>query len=445
MATLVTPSAKSHERVTGRWTRDIQAENSRDWAIYYAKVALGTPIPPLLILFLFTIFVGRAAVEISAWTLATLVLGYIVVDLFGKNREFGFSTLGADLWLIGFGVVAMLGLGSASGALEFIDGVGTLRWIPLTYLFAFTWRLFPGLNRVFLVLSGVGMAVAAYAVAQHFIGLDLLRGTTLTFAPLKGFSYAIVTGFFRHPEILGTIMAVLLPFPIAEIMLSEGREKPRVATIAIGAALLMGVAVLWTYRPGLWLAAVAGSTITVLLQAQRKFIVVISAIACVAAVLFAVYGSPETLSTQVAEAEQARAARQREQINMDKQIWSEHPWIGAGMKGQTTRSTETLDGNVYFHLLARTGGLGLALYLLFSLMFLQNIYRTWCEVPKSHHWHRVLTSGGIGSLIAFHAAGLYWSTLGDSHTMNLYAFLLGSLGYLRDQYSSALVTDDYSL
>lgn len=446
MATLETPSAKAHERVTGRWMRDIQAESKRDWAIYYAKLALGTPVPVLVLIFVATVFVGRAAVEISAWTAATLVAGYIIADRFSRQKEFGFFTLGADLWLIAFFLVALIGSALNSDILGWLKSMGTLRWIPLAYLFAFTWRLFPGLNRVFFYLCSFAGVAAGYAIAQHFVGFDFLRGENLEFAPLKGYSYSIVTGFFRHPEILGTVFATLLPLPIAAFMHSDGHEKPSVGWIALGIAVLLTLALLWTYRPGLWWAGFSGVMITLLLHSQRRILTALFLAAVVAATLFGAYGgAPSTMTAQVAEAARARENVQRKHINAEKQIWSEHPWIGAGMKGAETRATESLDGNVYFHLLAQTGGIGLGLYLLFALAFLQSVYRSWGEIPKSNHWHRVLASGGIGGLIAFHASGLYWSTLGDSHAVNLYAFLLGSLGYLCDQYENALVPDDHSL
>lgn len=445
MATLVTPSAKSHERVTGRWKSDIHAENKKDWAVYYAKLALGTPIPALFTVFLITVFISRAAVEIAAWTTAALVAGYIFADRFSREKEFRFFTLGADLWLMTFFAVALVGLAFSGDALEWLVGLGTLRWIPLAYLFAFGWRLFPGLNRVFLFLCGTAGVVSLYAVAQHFSGFDFLRGVNLEFAPLRGYSYSVVSGFFRHPEILGVILATLLPFPIAAFMLSEGRERPRVAWMALAVALCSLTAILWTYRPGLWLAAILGTTITWILQTQRKLKTLGILAAFLTTLLFAAYGSPWTLTTQVTEDSIGRAAHQRAQINAEKQIWSENPWIGAGMKGASVRATESMDGNVYFHLLAQTGAIGLGLYLMFTLAFLQRVYRTWGEIPKSHHWHRVLTSGGIGGLIAFHASGLYLSTLSDSHALSLYAFILGSLGYLCEQYDSELVPDDQSL
>jgi O-antigen ligase len=119
--------------------------------------------------------------------------------------------------------------------------------------------------------------------------------------------------------------------------------------------------------------------------------------------------------------------------------------IGAGMKAREVRSTESLDGNVYFQLLAQTGTLGLAFYLLFSLNFLLGVYRIWREIPNTHYWHKVLCTSGMGSMASFHVAGLYWPTLSDSHALLLFVFMISSLSYLAQQYDRGLVPDDHSL
>ena len=65
--TLVTPSAKSHERITGRWMRDIEVQTRKEWAIYYLKQIIGTPIPYLIWAYAALAFFSRAGIEIAAW------------------------------------------------------------------------------------------------------------------------------------------------------------------------------------------------------------------------------------------------------------------------------------------------------------------------------------------------------------------------------------------
>jgi hypothetical protein len=327
-----------------------------------------------------------------------------------------------------------------------VSGVGALRWIPLIYIFLYTWQLFPGLNRMFQILVGASALTAIYALYQHFAGIDVVRGMeTLPYAPITGFAYSMTVGFYRHPEILGTVLSVILPLPIAAFMLADNREKPIVPFLALLVSLILAAAIFWTYKPGIWIAAIGGFGVTLLLQPRRHFITLVIMVAFISGLIFLTYGTPEALTVPLQKAEIARGERQRQEINEQVKIWGEHVLIGAGMKAHEVRSTESLDGNIYFQLLAQTGTLGLAFYLLFSLNFLLGVYRIWREIPATHYWHKVLVTSGMGSMAAFHVAGLYWPTLSDSHALLLFVFMISALSYLAQQYDRGLVPDDHSL
>ncbi len=108
MSTLVTPSAKSHERVTGRWLRDIQANTRREWFAYYAKLVIGSPIPWLFSAYVCLNFISRAGLEIAAWGCALLTALYILVDRMSSNRELQFFRVGSDFFLLGYVVIGII-------------------------------------------------------------------------------------------------------------------------------------------------------------------------------------------------------------------------------------------------------------------------------------------------------------------------------------------------
>jgi uncharacterized membrane protein YfcA len=56
-----------------------------------------------------------------------------------------------------------------------------------------------------------------------------------------------------------------------------------------------------------------------------------------------------------------------------------------------------------------------------------------------------LIAGGVGAQIAFHACGLYWSTMAEAITVNLFILILSAVSYVSEHYSRGLVTDDVSL
>ncbi len=442
---LVTPSAKSHERVSGRWIRDLKAESSREWAVYYAKLVFGTPIPWLLIIAAAALFTSRAVLEISSWSLAALTTIYIFVDRFSKNREFHFFRVGYDFPLIGFVAVGIAGIFSVSTGADALESVGHLRWVILIYMFAYCWELFPGLNRVFGILIGFAVAASLYGIWQHFTGEDLLRNLALQSAPVLHSAFFCASGFFRSPETFGTILAVLLPIPAATFLQADRRDLRSVKWGALLITLIMSLALFWTYRMGIWLAAGIGVIVVTILQSVRPFMLIAALGILIFSAIVFTQESPEFFAREMQSSEMKRADLQRAQINRQVDLWQKNLWIGTGLQSTETESFDPAIGNVYFTILAQSGIAGLALFFAFIGGFLMSTYRVWQEIPRTHFWHRVFVSGGIASQVAFHASGLYWSTLNEAHTMILFVLLLASICYINEHYTRGLVPDDYAL
>jgi hypothetical protein len=450
MSTLVTPSAKAHERVTGRWTHDIEVKSGRDRFVYYAKSIVGTPIPWLFSALVVLTFFSRAGSEIAAWICTLLTFIYIFCDRLGRTKEFRFFRVGSDFFLVGFLIVSMI---SASMSLTGADALATLgdaRWILLFYGLAYCWELFPGLNRMFFLMMGSAATLAAYALWQHFTGVDPIRQVALMNAPTQAHPYFIPTGFYSLPEILGTVLAVVLPLPAAAYLLADRKDDWHERYIPLALILLLSLGVFWTYRPGLWLAAGLGLIVTLLQKGRSRskqwFSLLVTLGAFFVVVLLAVYtGSPGAMLEGVEKNEVARAELQRTQINNEVTLWQQSTWVGVGHAAVRSAQYDSSTGNVYFQLLAQSGVFGVAFYLLFILTFLLTTYRIYAEIPESHYWHRVLISGGLGAQVAFHAAGLYWSTMTEAITLNLFILLISALSYVSEHYSRGLVTDDVSL
>lgn len=441
----VTPSAKAHERVTGRWLQDIEVKTGRDRIVYYLKSIVGTPIPWLLSALVILSFFSRAGSEMAAWGCALLTLIYILLDRIGRTREFRFFRVGSDFLLIGLLLVAVI---SACGSTP-ADGlatIGDIRWIVLLYGFAYCWELFPGINRIFFLMLGAASALAIYGVWQHFTGLDLIRTTALANAPVKSLPYFVPTGFFSSPEIFGTVLATVLPFPAATFLLSDKRDEWVQRFLPLVITLLLSLAVFWTYRPGLWLAAFIGVVFTLLMKSKQWFFLLASLVVFFSVVIVATYaGSPGEMLDGVQAAETVRSEHQRTQINEQVKLWENGIWTGVGHDAVRAVEYDPSTGNVYFQLLAQTGVLGAAFYLFFVLGFLMMSYRIYAEIPESHYWHRVLIAGGVGAQLAFHTAGLYWSTMAEAIVVNLFILVLSAVSYVSEHYSRGLVSDDVSL
>lgn len=441
-ASLVTPSAKSHERVTGRWVRDIKADDKNEWTIFYAKIVFGTPVPWLIAALSACLLLTRAGAEIAAWSVAGLSLLYILADLFSRTREFRFFAVGGDLLLISLFASGTLGALWIGGFERFAEALGGLRWIPLIYLLAYAWELFPGLNRAFAIMTVFAVATAVLSIVQTFSGVSI-SGAALSIVPVTGRAYHAAVGFFDSPEAAGTAMAVFLPLPAMAFLLGERKELSRWLGLALTVLLALGALV--TYRPGVWIAAVTGLIVALLMRGRRQWVLALAVAGSLVIASFALYPSSDQMFDGVAREQAARAETQRAQINQQLKIWSESPWVGAGFQSVEAASLDSTVGNVYFQILAQAGALGLAFYLIFSLAFLLGTYRILQEIPRTHYWHRVLVSGGIAGLVAFHAAGLFWFTLSEALAANLFCFMAASLSYVHEHYSRGFVPDDHSL
>lgn len=445
MSTLVTPSAKSHERVTGRWLRDIQANTRREWFAYYAKLVIGSPIPWLFSAYVCLNFISRAGLEIAAWGCALLTALYILVDRMSSNRELQFFRVGSDFFLLGYVVIGII---TALNADTFVSGVFTLggvRWVLLFYLITYCWELFPGVNRLFFLMMGMASFVSIYGLWQHFTGVDIIRAAALTTAPTPGHPFFAIRGFFNTPELLGTLLATLIPLTTAAFLLVEERGSNVHRYCALLLTLLFGLALMWTYRPGLWMSAGLGVIVTMLIQGRQKLALIGWVVGFFAIVTLITYGDPAKMFDAVQKAELSRAVHQREQINTDVKLWQDATWIGVGRRATTTDNYDPGTGNVYFQILAQSGVLGIAFYLLFILGFMLSTYSIFKEIPRTHYWHRVLISGGLAGQIAFHSCGLYWSTHSDAFALNFFILIISAVSYVSEHYSRGFVPDDSSL
>lgn len=445
MTSLVTPSAKSHERVKGRWVRDIAVNSPREWTLYYIKQFVGTPVPWLFSALACLLFISRAGVEVAAWLCALLTGIYIIVDRMSSNREFTFFRLGSDFLLLGYLLIVLIRAVMTESLTQALATAGDARWVLLLYLISYCWELFPGINRIFSLVVGSAVVVSIYAIWQHFTGMDLVRGQLLPFAPAIGHAYFTVSGLFGTPELFATLIASVLPFLSATFLLSEEQRQGMEKWLALLAILILTLAIFWTYRPGLWMAAIGGVLATILLKARGTLTLLGSLTALIGAVLFLTYESPDVLLKSVQEVEIIRAAEQRKQINTQVTLWQENPWLGVGHQAVDASNYDPGTGNVYFQVLAQAGILGLGFYLLFILAFMLTTYRIFREIPETHYWHRVFVAGALGAQIAFHMAGLYWSTLAEAIAVNFFVLVLSIVAYLSAHYERGLVPDDQSL
>jgi hypothetical protein len=491
MSSVGSPSARRREHIRGTWDYNVDLSIGRERTVHSVKQIVGAPIPWLVLSLPVFLASSKTATEIASWGLAFLILSYIASDSFAQNREFRFFRIGPDITLASCFAIGLFSIvSSQSLATNFnasagsnidsfgliFEGLGQLRWIPLLYLFVYAWELFPGLNRLVLCLIGAATTISLIAWVQHFQGIDWVSGEALQSAPTGGARYFVARGFFDSAETLAIFLACVLPFPFAAACLGrETDEMDRTTWFGFGLAAFISLALIFTYRPEFWWAGLAGFAALLMFPGERRMKFIFAICASILAIwsifVFAGHLTAETgtinTSTQgnvsetptsgsiwntiVAEYSQ-REEVHRAHMNKLVTIWEQSPLLGVSGAVEGLRATGEKDAsaspegvNVYFLILARGGILGLIAYLGFVLHHLLNTLRLFYEIPASHHKHRILVAGCFASQCAFHVCGLFWNTMTEAISMNLF-ILVGSISlYMTEHYALGLVPDDNAL
>ncbi len=460
MSSMITPSQKMHSNVNPLpSSRNNDGDNR---ILFMLKVIFGTPIPYLFILYSVALLTSMSGMEFGAWGIALLTLIYIILDLPSKNREFRFFSLGTDLSLLGLLVVIGLGLYLNSPDADFVKELGSLRWIILLYLFSYSFSLFPGLNKLFYIIIGLGFIIGCYAIFQHFTGMDLryewgLReNSAVTPAPFTDSSVFQSVGLMSHHLTYGYLFSMVFCFPLAALMLNRHRS-PVFRGFLVLTIFAIGLSLLWTYGRGVWIST-GCAILFMAAYVSRKalFGILILGIIVLGTLYSSNPGFRERLDSIWASNYTSNTDRQ-DLWRANIEMLSDYPWIGIGWNQNEHRIFEyyeklgiqnTFGGhahNSYLQILATTGILGFAFFMMFIIGFLLLTHRLWSDIPKSHYWHKVFVLGALGSQISLHTGGLTQWNFGDAEVNHFFIFILAIIAYMAERYSIGVVPDDHSL
>jgi O-antigen ligase len=460
MSKLITPSQKMHSLVNPLpSSQSVEGENR---VLLMLKLIIGTPVPYFMILYSVALLTSMSGMELCSWTVASLTLFYIILDLPSKQREFRFFGLGTDLSLLGFLIVVVVGLYINAPQANFVTELGSLRWMLLLYLLSYSFALFPGLNKLFYIIIGLSAIVAAYAIFQHFTGIDLryewgLRAqSAVTPAPFTGSNVYQSVGLMSHHLTYGYLFSMIFCFPLAALMLNR-RRSSLLRIFLLLTVTVIGLSLLWTYGRGVWIATLCAILFMAAYVSRKALfgILVIGAIAF--GILYSSNtGFRERLDSIWATHYTSNTDRQ-DLWRANWEMLADHPWIGIGWNQNEGRVqeyytrlgiTNSFSGhahNNYMQILATTGVLGFLFYNLFIIGFLLMTHRLWSDVPKSHYWHKVFVLGALGSQISLQAGGLTQWNFGDAEVNHFFIFVLATIAYMAERYSDGVVPDDYSL
>jgi putative inorganic carbon (HCO3(-)) transporter len=376
--------------------------------------------------------------EVAGWASCILLILFYFADRMNSTGDLEFHTLGAEIPIVGFFIVVIVGFNVKAPAADFFATLDSLRNFILLFVFTYALQIIKNLNRLILTLIIFMTLVAGYSVATHLFGGGLSLPFSLGDYPLINHSF---------------LMA--LCFPWSAILLSRRTSWWLILLYIFSLGILLTGLLLSNGR-GAWIACLV--TLPVMaVYASRKFFVgsVITLFIC-AGLLYNFNASfREQVQSVFTENYSNEDRKNIWHINME--MFRDHPWIGVGYKQnqvlcqgyydkESIKNSPCTDAHSnYVEILATTGLFGFVTYMAFVLAYLLMTVRLFTMIPGTHYWHKVFALGALGAQVAFQVGGLTQWNFGNPETQHLYFFILAIVGYMGQRYFLHIVSDDRSI
>lgn len=411
-------------------------------------------LPILFFLYGISMLVSMAGMEILSTAIALFVFLIAIEQTIRHQQSFQDILLFSDYVLSLLLIIVILGAfftapppptGQAT-----IDVIGAARWIPLFFLirlglyWSFHENAQYALNTL-LVMAGI---VAAYAIIQHFTGVDLVRHTHQAVQEMgvrdNGTPIYRSAGFFSSPIRYGLSFGMILFFPLAGLLVKEHKSKLFTYLMCFS-FVMVSISLVTTLTRGVWLACIAGLMAMGLLLGKRVALMITIGLSLLVGGVI-----------QFVPAVQTRVLAMIQNFSMDDsrvQIWranwlmfKEHPWLGVGLNQNEYiiedyfQKLQIIDGqqghahNIYLQFLSGTGIFGFACYMLFVLYFFWISIYLWRNIPKQNEWDRVLVLASICAQVFMQVSGLTEPSFKHAEVKHLYLFILSVVSVLYLKY-----------
>lgn len=369
---------------------------------------------PLAALLVVALLTSQSAID-----LFSSLIFVVVVFVLAKRRDFAPARTGLGV-LFGLWFVVLIAGYASQGAPPPVwqKGLGTFRWLLEFLALVALWRLAPPTERAWRFACGAFMAAGAYSLLVYALGFNpLFEGPETRAANLADLWRS--GGFYGEAMAWAHTLGPVFALSAGAGFILRARKNQLWRWFA-GAAVLTGVAVLFTMTRGVWIAAAVALPAMAFLLDWKKGLAAVGAVLLAAAVVLALVPSVRERALFTLNFQRTHDSERLVLWKANLHIFSDSPWVGWGYGENQRRLREAYDQvgvpdgqftghahNQYLHMLAGTGALGLACYLAFWFFLLTTTVRWFHRAgAQGDALARAVALGVFGALVLFLVGGL---------------------------------------
>lgn len=367
-----------------------------------------------------------AGMEIFGWLTFVLAISYY----FRTDRPH--TPVLRDIWALIPWKACFLLLGITAAGLiiqhtektEFLEHLGSQRWMFLFFSSAIAITVFPPTQKTYCIFLMFISMIAVYALFQSVTGIDLLRpGSHRAVQPLGGEADRLQLKLWRSAGLFGSplgyayIAGQHVCFALAVTLLAFRRQRGWISWASLTTYVLVSASLITTFTRGVWIAMTLAHLTVALLISRRLAGVLLGAGAATVVVLFT---TVETFRARLLTLFDTNYASNSERLFLWRANWEmfkDHPILGIGYQENENRAREYVTRlgrpdaftghahNNYLQMLSGTGITGFATWMFIISFMLWLNWKLVHSVPREDYWTRALGIGCFGAQLTLHIGG----------------------------------------
>lgn len=334
-------------------------------------------------LLLASLLIFYPVAAVSSQTLLDISITCMALVWIGVGLKKGFrtegrlNTVGAEWGFVAYVVVVICGfIFNASTEAPWWDSLIKFTWILNFYIliYAFSKNTF-NLEKVLKVLCVLLLPLTIYSLISYWHGVDLITGRD---------NSTRITGLVNSSTYHAHGNAVIFVFLAAILLFTYQRLNRTWIFFCVASISLLGASIFLTLTRGIWLSIALSALIMASMIRWKRALQILGFLVVLFGILFV--GFSASRERVIVPVSQDGSVKERlDLINVNLQMWREHPWLGIGHGENLRRNREYWDRpewnkpqgyitshahNQYLNVLSTTGILGFITFMSFFTFFL---------------------------------------------------------------------------